>query len=85
MNPSKRDRWPDYVPSRHVLVLREHRFERPWQGYVVDWKRDSYKWSVLVVFMDESLEGSPVLWKWFPLEKLRPLHPDPNPREDEWF
>ena len=51
----------------------------------MDWKRHSYKWSVLVVFMDESLEGSPVLWKWFPIEKVRPVYPDPNPRQDEWF
>ena len=61
MNPSRRDKWPAYRPTRHVLVLRKRRFERPWQGYVIDWKHHSYKWEALVVYQDETLEGSP----WF--------------------
>ena len=33
-----------------------------------------------VVYHDETLEGSPLVWKWFPVEELWPLYPDPNPR-----
>ena len=81
-NPSRRDGWPAYRPTRHVLILRKRRYERPWQGYVVDWKHHSYKWGALVVHQDETLEGSPLAWKWFPVEQLRPMYPDPNPRTE---
>jgi len=36
----------------------------------------------LVVHQDETLEGSPLAWKWFPVEQLRPMYPDPNPRTE---
>lgn len=55
---------------------------RPWQGHVVDWKHHSYKWEALVVYRDETLDGAPLVWKWFPVEQLRPLSPDPNPRTE---
>jgi hypothetical protein len=42
----------------------------------------SYRWEALVVYQDETLEGSPLVWKWFPVEQLRPLYPDPNPRQE---
>ena len=46
----------------------------------MDWKHHSYTWEALVVYQDETLKGSPLVWKWFPVELLRPLYPDPNPR-----
>ncbi len=82
MNPGRRDTWPAYRPTRHVLILRKRRYERPWQGYVVDWQLHSDTWAALVVYQDETLDGSPLVWKWFPVEQLRPLYPDPNPRTE---
>ncbi|NRQ51565.1 hypothetical protein [Aeromicrobium stalagmiti] len=86
MNRPKSDKWPPYKPTRHVLIKREdHRFARPFQGFVVDWKRTGKKWEALVVFMDERVDGMPLVQTWFPIEQLMPCHPDPNPRRDEWF
>ena len=81
-NPGRRDKWPAYRPTRHVLVLRQRPYERPWQGYIVDWKHHSYMWSALVVYQDETLDGAPLVWKWFPVEQLWPLYPNPNPRSE---
>lgn len=85
MNRPKSDRWPAYNPTRHVLIERDFRNDRPWQGFVVDWKRHGYKWSALVVFIDESVDGMPLVQQWLPIEKLRPMQTDPNPPRDEWF
>jgi hypothetical protein len=39
-------------------------------------------WSALVVYQDETLDGAPLVWKWFPVEQLWPLYPNPNPRSE---
>lgn len=86
MNRSKRDVWPPYEPTRHVLIKRQdYRYARPFQGFVVDWKRDGKRWEALVVFMDERQDGVPLVQMWFPLEQLTPCSPDPNPERDAWF
>lgn len=86
MNRSRRDVWPPYEPTRHVLIKRQdYRYARPFQGFVVDWKQDGKKWEALVVFMDERLDGQPLVQTWFPVEHLTPCHPDPNPQRDAWF
>lgn len=85
MNRPKSDRWPTHEPTRFAFVPREHRNMRPWQGYVVDFRRQSYRWEALVVYMDEDAEGSPLIWKWWPIEKLRAAKVDPNRPRDEWF
>lgn len=86
MNRPKSDKWPPYEPTRHVLVKRtDHRYARPWQGLVIDWKRDKRGWLALVVFMDEALEGSPLVQRWLPVDELRPVETDPNPQRDDWF
>ena len=81
MNPGRRDRYPFHNPTRWVFIMRDHVSERPWQGYAVDWKRHSYKWSVLVVYVDDTIDGDPLVQAWFPAERLRPASVDPNPRE----
>ena len=49
-----RDVWSPNEPTRHVLIKRtDYRYARPFQGYVVDWKRQGRKWIALVVFIDE--------------------------------
>lgn len=79
MNPSRRDRWPDFDPVRLVLVQRGHRFEQPWQGLLIDWRKDSStRWSGLVVFVDERAEGRPVVQRWFDGAVLSPVKVDPN-------
>jgi hypothetical protein len=86
MNRSKRDVWPPYEPTRHVLIKRQdYRYARPFQGFVVDWKRAGKKWEALVVFMDERQDGTPLVQTWFPVDQLTPCHPDPNPSKDPWF
>lgn len=86
MNRTRRDVWPPYAPTRHVLVTRlDYRYARPFQGFVVDWKQTKRQWEALVVFMDETQGGVPMVQRWFPVEQLRPCHPDPNPSRDAWF
>jgi hypothetical protein len=86
MNRTRRDAWPPYDPTRHVLIKRlDHRYARPWQGFVVDWRQDERRWTALVVFMDETQDGLPLVQRWFPLDQLTPCHPDPNPQRDAWF
>lgn len=85
MNRPKRDKWPAHEPTRFVFISHGTRFERPWQGFVIDWKRHGYKWSALVAYMDESDEDLPLVQRWFPLDELRPVTVDPNPPRDEWF
>ena len=76
-------RWSTVIPSSTANGrVNKRRYERPWQGYVVDWKHDRYKWEALVVYQDETLDGSPLVWRWCPVEQLRPLYPDPNPRRE---
>jgi len=89
MNRSKRDVWPPYEPTRHVLIKRQdYRYARPWQGFVVEWKKTGKRWDALVVFANEALdgrpcEGAPIIVRWFPADQLRPCRPDPNtPRDD---
>lgn len=86
MNQSKRDVWPPYEPTRHVLIKRQdYRYARPFQGFVVDWKKAGKGWEAIVVFMDETQEGLPLVQRWFPVERLRPCHPDPNVPRDNSF
>lgn len=85
MNPTRRDRWPAYRPTRHVLVARSGRHARPWQGFVVDWRRKRADWQALVVYQDETIEGAPLVWRWIPAGTLRPVFPDPNRHDDGWY
>jgi hypothetical protein len=52
----------------------------PVQGYVLDWRRHSYRWSALVITV--RLEGSRpvVVQEWVEVERLRPVRSDPNGR-----
>jgi hypothetical protein len=86
MNRSRRDTWPPYQPTRHVLVRRtDYRYARPWQGFIIDWKLTGKHWEALVAFADDTQDGSPVVHRWFPADRLRPCHPNPNtPRDDPY-
>lgn len=74
-NPSKLDRWPPYKPGRHVLVLRGRRFDRPWQGLLIEWRRHSYNWYARVSCVQD--DGAEVT-RWLPATRLYPLDVDPT-------
>jgi hypothetical protein len=83
MNRSRRDVWPPYEPTRHVLIKRQdYRYARPWQGFVVEWRRTKKVWEALVLFANE---GQDLTLRWFPADQLRACHPDPNVRRDDAF
>lgn len=76
MNPSRRERWPIPKSTRHVWVLREHRFEVPWQGFVLEWKKDKGRWAAHVVFHDP--ERDEPMTRWVPAERLVPVRSVPE-------
>lgn len=77
-NPKRRERWPIPRHTRHVWVLREYRWEVPWQGYVIEWRRHSYHWYANVLYVDDSDEAKPVVQRWFPREMLLPVRSAPE-------
>lgn len=76
-------------PTPHPGVLTSSSsscYQRPGRvQLVVDWKREKQGWLALVVFVDETANGATPVQRWFPLERLRPCTPDPNPPRDDWF
>ncbi len=53
----------------------------PVQGYVLDWRRQSYRWLALVVTVRLE-EGRPVVMQeWIAAERLKPVRSDPNGRQ----
>ena len=70
--------WPQPRSTRHVWVIGDDRLTPPVQGLVLAWSRRAYKWSALVVRLDESGQGTRVIQDWLPLERLRPVRSDPN-------
>ena len=49
--------WPAPRNTRHVWGLGDDRLTPPVQGLVVGWRRHSYRWSALVVRVDEAAPG----------------------------
>jgi len=83
MNRSRRDVWPPYQPTRHVLIKRQdYRYARPLQGFVIEWRRARKVWEALVVVADDAQPGAPVTARWVPAGQLRPCRPDPNEPRD---
>lgn len=89
MNPSRRERWPIPATTRHVWILRDHRFEVPYQGFVCEWKRQSYRWYALVLYVEEfktTTESGQThvetveVRRWLPADRLVPVRSVP---EDE--
>ena len=71
--------WPAPRNTRHIwLVTGEDRVTPPVQGLVVAWRRRSYKWSALVVRVDESVPDGRLIQEWVPVERIRPVRSDPN-------
>lgn len=80
MGRSKRDStWAKPRLTRWVWVElakadKVHPLEDPVQGLVLAWRRHSYRWSALVVWVDDGR----IVQEWIPAERLRPVRADPN-------
>jgi hypothetical protein len=62
MGQRRRDQeWPRPRNTRHVWVSPTSTLEAPLQGYVLDWRRHSYRWSALVVTVRSDADGRPVV------------------------
>ena len=65
--------------TRFVWVSSGSTLVPPQQGFVVDWRRHSYRWFALVLIV-ETPEKAPPLTKlqWLPVERLTPVMSNPN-------
>ena len=65
--------------TRHVWVRPEQPGVAPVQGYVLEWRRHSYRWTALVLVSGADREGRPTAsQQWVPAERLTPVRSDPN-------
>ena len=72
--------WPRPRHTRFVWVSQPGPQVPPVQGLVLDWRRHSYRWSALVVTVQEQDGRSVVVQEWVEAERLRPVKADPNRR-----
>ena len=80
MGSRRADReWKRPRVTRHLWIRSESRLLPPTQGFVLEWRRQSYMWSALVQYVKEEPEHPPLLLaKWFPAERLWPVRSDPD-------
>lgn len=77
-NGRKREPWLIPDTTRHVWVLREQRWLVPWQGYVIAWRRHSYRWSAWVVYVPHDDPSGQEVHSWIPRERLLPVWSVPD-------
>ncbi|MGI8457571.1 MAG: hypothetical protein ACR2LI_05615 [Propionibacteriaceae bacterium] len=71
--------WPRPRTTRHVWVRLGGQLSPPVQGLVLEWRRHSYQWFALVMYVMETGEGGHVyLQRWYPRDQLTPVRSDPN-------
>ncbi len=71
--------WPPQKHTRHVWVAQAGPQTPPLQGYVLEWRRHSYRWAALVVVTVVDDDGRPSsCTEWLPAEILTPVKSDPN-------
>lgn len=72
--------WPVPSATRHIWCrLGDGPHDAPVQGFVLEWKRHSYRWwaNVLTVTPDE--HGRPRSEaRWLEVDRLTPVRSDPN-------
>lgn len=80
MGQSRVDKtYPPQKHTRHVWVQQAGPQQPPLQGYVLEWRRHSYRWSALVVVTVVDEKGQPsTCTEWLPAEVLTPVKSDPN-------
>lgn len=77
-NPSKLDMWPPYDPNRFVLIRHKERWNRPTQGFLLEWRRWSGHWYGVVIYVAERTEPHASITWLFPARRLFPIIVDPN-------
>lgn len=77
-NPSKLDKWPPYDPIRFVLIRHKERWNRPTQGFLLEWRRWSGEWYGVVSYVAERTEPHATITWLFPARRLFPIAVDPN-------
>lgn len=72
--------WPVPHATRHVWVkLDDAPHAAPVQGFVVEWRRHSYRWFASVVTVATDARGRPRAEVcWIEVERLAPIRSDPN-------
>ncbi len=80
MGLSRKDRsWPTPRVTRHVWVRPDQPGAKPVQGYVLEWRRHSYRWSALVLTSSVDDQDRPTSRsQWVAAERLTPVRSDPN-------
>ena len=75
--------WPRPRTTRHVWVTQHGIQVPPVQGFVVEWRRHSYRWWALVLTVHAPKEEPPLTkLEWIRAERLKPVRSDPN--GDAW-
>ena len=65
--------------TRHVGVQPEQPGVAPVQGYVLEWRRHSYRWTTLVLVSGVDDQDRPTgTQEWMRAEPLTPVRSDPN-------
>ena len=65
--------------TRHVWVRPDRPDAAPVQGYILDWRRHSYRWTALVLVSGADDQGRPTATQqWLPADRLTPVRSDPN-------
>jgi hypothetical protein len=68
--------------TRFVWVAQPGPQVPPLQGLVLDWRRNSYRWTALVATVHLAEEGRPPMGhEWVEAERLWPVRTDPNGRQ----
>lgn len=70
--------WPRPRSTRHVWIRSTDPLTPPVQGFVLEWRRHSYRWSALVQFVQEQEGTTTYVQRWLPAERLWPVKSDPN-------
>jgi hypothetical protein len=72
--------WPVPSATRHVWAqLDDTPHAAPVQGYVLDWRRHSYRWWASVLTVVKDAQGRPrAEIRWVEVERLTPVRSDPN-------
>ena len=71
--------WPRPRHTRRVWIRNESKLLPPIQGFVLEWRRHSYRWSALVLYVREDGVSPPkYVQEWLPAERLWPVTSNPN-------
>jgi len=78
-NPPKNDAWPQPKRWRHCWVRFGHgNYPPPAPGLILDWRRESGRWTAWVVWVDNTSLKERVYQGWLPVAVLRPARSDIN-------